>query len=189
MDLNGAYRYTQRMRNALFTRGVRRGFRSFGTGSSLGLPIDLIGQRDIAIGSGVIFYPGCILQSHLGGLIEIGDRTQIYERAVITAQSSVIIEGGVGIGRGCHISDHSHDYSDPALDFVDKPGSVPAPVLIRQGAWIADGVIVMPGVTIGRRAVVGARSVVTRDVPDFGVVAGVPARPIANYGEARLRTL
>jgi acetyltransferase-like isoleucine patch superfamily enzyme len=50
------------------------------------------------------------------------------------------------------------------------------PVLIRQGAWLGQNVVVCPGVTIGRGAVIGANSVVNRDIPDFCVAAGAPAR-------------
>jgi len=51
-------------------------------------------------------------------------------------------------------------------------------VVIKRGAWIGAGAIILPNVTIGERAVVGAGAVVTRDVPPYTVVAGVPAREI-----------
>lgn len=57
-------------------------------------------------------------------------------------------------------------------------GDVHRPIVIEDDAWLGAGVIVLPSVTIGRGAVVGAGAVVTRDVPSFTVVAGVPARPV-----------
>ena len=57
-------------------------------------------------------------------------------------------------------------------------GELHGPIAIEDDAWLGAGVIVLPNVTIGRGAVVGAGAVVTRDVPSFTVVAGVPARPI-----------
>jgi maltose O-acetyltransferase len=57
-------------------------------------------------------------------------------------------------------------------------GEVHRPIVIEDDAWLGAGVIVLPSVTIGRGAVVGAGAVVTRDVPSFTVVAGVPARPV-----------
>ena len=60
-----------------------------------------------------------------------------------------------------------------------------APVVIREGAWLGQGVVVCPGVTIGRNAVIGANSVVRHDVPDRCVAAGVPARVIRKIGELK----
>ena len=57
-------------------------------------------------------------------------------------------------------------------------GEVHRPIVIQDDAWLGAGVIVLPSVTIGRGAVVGAGAVVTRDVSSFTVVAGVPARPV-----------
>lgn len=62
------------------------------------------------------------------------------------------------------------------------PGKTPnhdgQPIRIKDGAWIGAGAILLPGVTIGQRAIIGAGSVVTKDVPDYAIVAGNPARPI-----------
>lgn len=55
-----------------------------------------------------------------------------------------------------------------------------APIKVKDDAWIGAGVIILPGVTIGRAALVGAGAVVTRDVPDYAVVAGVPSRIIGD---------
>jgi acetyltransferase-like isoleucine patch superfamily enzyme len=57
-------------------------------------------------------------------------------------------------------------------------GDVHRPIIIEQDAWLGAGVIVLPGIRIGRGAVIGAGAVVIDDVPSFTVVAGVPARPI-----------
>lgn len=59
-----------------------------------------------------------------------------------------------------------------------KGGMYSFPIAIGDGAWIGAGAIILPGVSIGRYAVVGAGSVVTRDVPDYTVAAGNPCRPI-----------
>ncbi len=58
-----------------------------------------------------------------------------------------------------------------------------APVRIGRGAWIGVGAVVLPGVTVGEAAVVGANSVVTRDVPAYAIVAGNPARMIGDVRE------
>jgi len=60
-------------------------------------------------------------------------------------------------------------------------GSNDGPIVIKDGAWIGAGAIILPNITIGRAAVVGAGAVVTKDVPPCTVVAGVPARPIKRF--------
>ena len=60
-------------------------------------------------------------------------------------------------------------------------GSKVGPIIIKDGVWIGAGAIILPNVTIGRAAIVGAGAVVTKDVPPCTVVAGVPARPIKRF--------
>ncbi len=64
------------------------------------------------------------------------------------------------------------------LDPSTRRSTYCAPIVIKKGAWLGAAVSVMPGVTIGENAVVAANAVVTRDVPDNVVVAGVPARVV-----------
>jgi len=84
----------------------------------------------------------------------------------------------VHIGSHSVISQYSylctatHDYEDEAFTLYAKP------IVIKDGAWICADVFVGPGVTIGRGAVVGARSSVYKDVPSWKVCVGNPARPI-----------
>lgn len=90
-------------------------------------------------------------------------------------------EGGLTIGDqvliGSHVKLLSAGHSiDGEQASVWHNSLTYAPVSVNRGAWIAAGATVLPGTTIGRGAVVGAGSVVTRDVPDFAVVAGNPAR-------------
>ena len=70
-------------------------------------------------------------------------------------------------------------FSDP-----DQRTYIDGPVKIGRGAWIGAGAIILPGVTVGERSVVGAGSVVTRDVEPLSVVAGNPARPVSRQAIA-----
>lgn len=60
-------------------------------------------------------------------------------------------------------------------------GADVGPIYIQDGAWIGAGVIIQPNVTIGRSAIVGSGAVVTKDVPPYTVVVGIPARPIKRF--------
>jgi acetyltransferase-like isoleucine patch superfamily enzyme len=74
----------------------------------------------------------------------------------------------------------NHDYSDPSKPVVEQGYSV-KPIVVEDGVWMGAGVIVTPGVRIGRNAVVGAGSVVTHDVPPYCVVVGNPARIVKYF--------
>ena len=93
-----------------------------------------------------------------------------------TGIGSIIIEDYVLTGHGVKILARGHDY---ATYNMDRHHSVTeGPVRIKTGAWLGSGSIVLAGVTVGAHAVVGAGSVVSRDVADYAIVAGNPARTI-----------
>lgn len=118
--------------------------------------------------------------------IRIGDRVSISGYCTITAISSVIVEESVLMARYVYISDHSHSVRDPDRPILAQGVTPPEPVLIKSGAWLGQSVVVCPGVTIGRNAVIGANSVVRHDVPDYCVAAGVPARLIRKTDGSRI---
>ena len=90
----------------------------------------------------------------------------------------VSIGSGVVLGTGAHIIDYVS--TSPCLQDKDdeKMQEINAPVVIKNDVWIGTRVVVKNGVTIGNGAIVGAGAVVTKDVPDYAVVAGVPAKVI-----------
>jgi acetyltransferase-like isoleucine patch superfamily enzyme len=129
-----------------------------------------------------------------GDDLEIGDRFLIWSGH---RQTLVSGPGRIRIGSGVFINAGSVVYSELAITIgddvalanevyiMDTPShglegreARPAPVVIGNGTWVGARAIVLPGVTIGRRVVIGAGSVVTRDVPDDTMVAGNPARVI-----------
>lgn len=171
----------QRARDRLFTALAAGGFAEFGAGSRILLPTRISGAKHMSIGSGVLIGAGSWLivpqQFEPGPNIVLGDRVRINTTS-ISAVHRVELEEGVAVARGCYISDHSHGFADAGIPIRDQPIDRVAPVLIRRGAWLGQNVVVLPGVTIGRGAVVGANSVVRSDIPDRTVVAGSPARVI-----------
>ncbi len=100
--------------------------------------------------------------------IVIGARCYINRFTIVDASERIEIGADVLIGPHCYITDHDH---------APGGGVVSAPVKIADHAWLGAHVTVLKGVTIGERAVVGAGSVVTRDVPAGATVVGNPARP------------
>lgn len=99
--------------------------------------------------------------------------------STINATKSVVIEDNVLIGSGCIITDtdsHPIEYYNRIKNDMTKTHR--SPILIKEGAFIGARSIILKGVTIGRHSIVGAGSVVSKDVPDKCIVAGNPARII-----------
>jgi maltose O-acetyltransferase len=113
-----------------------------------------------------------------GGLIEVGDATFINYGTSISAHQRVTI------GRACHLGHYvfifDNDYHD-----VENKLTLPEsrPVVIEDRAWLGTRATVLKGVRIGHDAVIGAGSVVTRDVPPCSVAAGVPARIVRRFSD------
>jgi len=120
-------------------------------------------------------------------VIEIGDETAIAGFCTITAVQSVTVEPKVLMARYVYISDHSHAHRSVGHAVKDQGIAKVSAVRICEGAWLGQSVVVCPGVTIGRNAVVGANSVVTHDVPDFYVAAGAPAKVIRRVDQGAMQ--
>ena len=80
-------------------------------------------------------------------------------------------------GMNVYITDQNHGYEELNIPIgIQSPND--DPVVIGSGSWIGSGAVILPGARIGRQCVIGANSVVRGEVPDFSVVAGVPAKVI-----------
>ncbi|WP_066070686.1 acyltransferase [Neobacillus soli] len=116
--------------------------------------------------------------------ISIGKNCGISNSSLVAFQS-IIIEDNVLIGNGCKIYDtdfHSLDYRKRK----DKPDTIYAkksPVVIKESAFIGAYSIILKGVIIGEKSIVGAGSVVTRSIPDYEIWAGNPAKFIRKIGD------
>lgn len=115
-------------------------------------------------------------------LLTIGSNTNIEQGVHIVCHNRVSIGRDVSITGRCAIVDVTHPYTDISsgkigAQIVDEDSFVE----ICDGAFLGYGAVILPNVRVGKRAVVGANSVVTHDVPDFSVVAGAPAKVIRVY--------
>ena len=107
-------------------------------------------------------------------VLELGDHVFIGRGTEIDVLGSVTIGAHTVIAPRCFITDHNHGIL-PGLR-IDQQSCGIEPVAIGSDVWLGTGVVVLPGVSIGDGAVVGANSVVTKDVAPMTVVAGAPAR-------------
>jgi acetyltransferase-like isoleucine patch superfamily enzyme len=143
--------------------------------------VDVHGVGNIAIGEDVLFYPELHLETQGDAAITIGDGVVISRGVHIVAMAGVTIGAGSMIGEYSSIRDANHSRSGDIP--IRDAGHTAKSITIGKEVWIGRGVTVLGGVTIGDKATVGANAVVTRDVSEGVVVAGVPAVPIASHRE------
>jgi acetyltransferase-like isoleucine patch superfamily enzyme len=131
----------------------------------------------ISIGSNVYIGHYAILRGYAGNEMTIGDDTWIGQFCYINSAGGVRIGSCVGIGPGVKImsSKHGEEGRDVPILLCDLEF---ARVVVEDDCDIGMGAIILPGVTVGKGSQVGAGSVVTKNVPPYAVVAGVPARKI-----------
>jgi len=133
-------------------------------------------RRFFSIGKGSTILMGCRIRDLSN--IEVGELTTINQDCLLDGRDAVL-----RIGSNCDIAPEvmiwtlEHDLNDP--EFRTKAGSV----IIEDYVWIASRAIVLPGVRIGRGAVVAAGAVVAKDVEEYTIVGGVPAKKIGSRTE------
>ena len=108
------------------------------------------------------------------GELEIGDDTWIGHQVFIETGSNIKIGACVDIAPRVYIGTGSHEIDSIGQHSAGNGTSLP--IVIEDGVWLGANVTILPGVTIGKKAVIGAGSVVTRNIEPFVLAVGVPAR-------------
>jgi acetyltransferase-like isoleucine patch superfamily enzyme len=116
--------------------------------------------------------------------IRIGSRVTCSGNLVIGAAQQVSIGDDVLLASNVTILDNLHGYSSVDVPYKYQPLERIAAVHIGAGSWIGQNAVILPGVTIGEMAIIGANSVVTHDVPPRAIAAGAPARVIKLWNDA-----
>lgn len=114
-------------------------------------------------------------------LIKIGNNVHIGNSNRIASMNQILIEDDVLFAAFVHITDHSHEYQEVGTPISNQGVYSKGPVTIKRGAWLSFGCHILSGVTVGECSVVAANAVVTKDVPDYSVVGGNPARVLKKY--------
>ena len=116
----------------------------------------------------------CCINNAVGD-VTIGDYTRIGIHCTVIGP--VCIGHHVNLAQGITVTALNHNFADTNRR-IDEQGISTRPVVIGDDVWIGANAVILPGVTIGRHVVVAAGAVVTKDVPDYCVVAGVPAKVV-----------
>jgi acetyltransferase-like isoleucine patch superfamily enzyme len=109
--------------------------------------------------------------TNFGKFISLGKNVFINHACSFLDLGGITIEDDVMLGPRVNLTSENHP-----LDPSDRKTVILQPIVIKRNAWIGAGATILPGVTIGENAIVAAGAVVTKDVPDNSVVAGVPAK-------------
>jgi acetyltransferase-like isoleucine patch superfamily enzyme len=168
------------------------GFKKFGQGSIIKYPYRIWNKQKIEIGSQVFIaensffaIPNQIKSQIFNSNVKIGNNVRIGSNLILACINSVVIEDDVLMADRVFISDTIHAYSDVNNPVLTQPLESKGKILIKSGSFIGVNAVILPGVSIGKHSVVGASSVVTKSVPDYTVVAGVPAKIIKKYSKEK----
>jgi len=141
---------------------------------SIGRNILIAGSQNVSLGSDVFLVDNVSISAENGRLI-CGDKLAVNSGALINADfGEIIIGSGVMIGPGVLIRASNHG-SDDVSRFMWYQGQTGGKIEIGDDVWMGGNAVVLPGVKIGSHVIVAAGAVVTKDVPDYSIVAGVPA--------------
>jgi acetyltransferase-like isoleucine patch superfamily enzyme len=159
--------------------------KGFGAGSRIYSALKIDGIQNIDIGKKVsIQYKTWLAARPLTG--ESKCCLKIEDGALIGHFNHIYCTGQITIGKNVltadkvYISDNLHEYEDISLSVLKQPIKQLQPVVIGEGAWLGENVCVI-GANVGCGSVIGANSVVTKNIPDYCVAVGAPARVVKKY--------
>ncbi len=175
LELYGRFAHGEGEFDALMRRAICRAMtRSFGDGVQIGRGVLWKHPETFDIGSGVFIGDQAVLQGRFDGRCVDGDHVWIGPQSYFDARD-LVIEDSVGWGPGARVLGSMHTGLPADVPIIQTDLEI-KPVRIRAWADIGVSAVVLPGVTVGQGAIVGAGAVVTTDVEPFTIVTGVPAR-------------
>ena len=138
--------------------------------------LDALQQGRLQIGSQTLFEPGVWLTAPGDARITIGSGVFLNLGVMIASLALVEVGDHCMFANGCFVTDADHRVDDPDQPIPWQGFRTKGPTRVGDNVWCGANVVITSGVTIGRRCVIGANSVVTTDIPPFSVAAGAPAR-------------
>lgn len=166
------------------------GLTHHGSNVYIGVGAKIVNGSQLYVGNGVEFNPYCMVLclSKTGGRIEIGDNSRVSMFSWISAAGFLKIGKNVEMGPHVFISDHNHKYENVDIPIISQgitpnypPRISSVSLEIGDDCWIGTNVAIVAPVKIGKHCVIGANSVVNRDIPDYSVAVGSPAKVVKMY--------
>ncbi|CAN5154410.1 acyltransferase [soil metagenome] len=177
----------------LYTVFVTRKFKKMGVGCSIRPILNTTHSENISFGNDVSVGILCWIDTNISltptPKLTMGNRVHIGAYSMIIAANNIEIGNNVLMSERVIILDHIHDYTDVKKAVIDQPIVSKGKIVLEDDCFIGANAVIMENIRIGKHAVVGANSVVTKDVPPFSVVAGIPAKVIKKYDSKKKQWL
>lgn len=163
-------------------------FRKKNASSYIDRTIHLKNEKFITLGSEVAIGPGSILKcltnyndTKYYPKIKIGNNVHITSNLRIQCANQIIIMDNVLIASNVFMIDYNHGVMPHTSSYLENELNISEGIIIEEGVWIGNNVIILPGVRIGKKSIVGAGSVVTKSIPPYTVSAGNPAQVLKKF--------
>ena len=177
-------RFFKKIQSLLFSFIYNGFFKSIGSYSIIYRPFRIDGNKHISIGSNTIIQKSvwlyCVPIKGQKAILKIGNNCVFGYNNHITSVREVNIGNYVLTANNVYISDNIHGFENIHIPIIMQQIEFKSSVSIGDGSWIGENVCII-GASIGRNCVIGANSVVNKDIPDFSVAVGVPAKVIKTY--------
>jgi acetyltransferase-like isoleucine patch superfamily enzyme len=138
--------------------------------------LEALEQGRMEVGEGTLFEPGVWITAPGDARLRIGEGCFLNLGVMVAVHSLVEIGDHCMFANGCFVTDGNHRFDDPDTPVTWQGFTTKGPTRIGDNVWCGANVVVTSGVTIGRRCVIGANSVVTEDIPEHSIAAGAPAK-------------
>ena len=116
-----------------------------------------------------------------GPVLDIGNNFSATRRLTIQCANKIVIGKNVLIASDVFIIDYNHGCNPLTDNYLENPLGSSGGIIIEDGCWIGNNCIILPDVKIGKKCIIGAGAVVTRDIPPYSMAVGNPARVIKQY--------
>ena len=187
--------HPRRIAKAVEWMKMKKKFKTVKENAKIGLDFSIVGPENIALGENfsggdnVSLWTWRIYNGNeraQNPSLIIGDNVTITSNCVVTCANKILIGEGTLLGRGTFVTDNSHgknvDIEELRIPPERRVLYSKGPVSIGRNVWTGTNVCIMPGVTIGDGAIIGANSVVTHDIPAACVAVGAPAKVVKIIG-------
>ncbi len=161
-------------RLAIHREMARRG--AFARWPIQGNVLEALREGRLEVGAGTLFEPQVWLTAPADARIRIGEGCFLNIGVMVAAVDLVEIGDHCMFANGCFITDGSHRFDDPQKPVPWQGFDTKGPTRVGDNVWCGANVVLTSGVTVGERCVIGANSVVARDLPPRSIAAGAPAK-------------
>jgi acetyltransferase-like isoleucine patch superfamily enzyme len=140
--------------------------------------LEMLVEGRLELGDGVLFEPNVWLTGAGAARIRIGEGTSLNIGVQVASLELVEIGAHCMFANGCFVTDADHRFDDPEKPVPWQGFTTKGPTRIGDNVWCGANAVITSGVTVGERCVIGANSVVNRDLPAFSIAVGAPAKVV-----------